>query len=184
MAESVEAPGKSPLGMLASDFRSKDQRVINSSAKGGASPETSTHKSHVHDGEASIREDPREPPEAAGEDEANLREFYNIPSSMDMEEASYLIRTILSFKYYQRKAFALNHERMRSFYAMPEAHRKLVQPEFTQKLEAIDKGIEKNTKIATSIARLGEMMYLDGATIPMDGPIVPVEKFVPFLYSN
>ena len=99
---------------------------------------------------------------------------------MDMEEASYLIRTILAFKYYRRKAFALNHERMRSFYAMPEAHRKLIQPEFTQKLEAIDDGIEKNAQIANRIATLGEIMYLDGARVPIDGPIVPQEKCFPF----
>jgi hypothetical protein len=121
-----------------------------------------------------LRERPADP------DEAKVRELYNIPPSMDMEEASYLIRTILSFKYYQRKAYALNHERMRSFYAMPELHRKLIQPEFTNKLEAVDAGIEKNAQLANTIAALGELMYLNGTKVPMDGPIKPQRKSFPF----
>lgn len=93
------------------------------------------------------------------------RQFYNIPPTMDTEEASYLLRTILSFKYYKRHAFAMNHIRMQNFYALPEFHRVLLQPSFTQKLEAIDAAIERNAIIAKRIARLGEEMYLGGLEV-------------------
>lgn len=103
-------------------------------------------------------------------------QFYHIPPSMDWEEASYLLRTILSFKYYQQHAFAMNHTRMQSFYALPESHRKLLQPGFTAKLEAIDMAIEKNALIAKRIARLGEEMYLGGVEVKTGGPLVPKHK--------
>ena len=95
---------------------------------------------------------------------------------MDSEEASYLLRTILSFKYYKRYAFAMNHARMQNFYALPEAHRTLLQPEFTEKLEVIDEAIEKNAIIAKRIARLGEEMYLGGMEVRTGGPISPRQK--------
>ena len=105
-----------------------------------------------------------------------VREKYNIPPMMDSEEASYLIRTILSFKYYKKHEFAMNHRRMKSFYALPETQRALLQPEFTKKLEAIDGAKEKNALIANTIAMLGEEMYLGGHEVPMGGPITPKEK--------
>lgn len=95
---------------------------------------------------------------------------------MDFDEALYLIRTILSLKYYQRYTFAMNHGRMQQFYALPEAHRNLLQPSFTEKLEAIDAAIEENALIARRIARLGEEMYLDGIEVRMGGPISPRQK--------
>ena len=107
------------------------------------------------------------------------RQFYNIPPTMDSEEASYLLRTILSFKYYKRYAFAMNHMRMQNFYSLPEAHRTLLQPEFTEKLQAIDRAIEKNALIAKRIARLGEEMYLDGMEVKTSGPISPRQKYAP-----
>jgi hypothetical protein len=106
-----------------------------------------------------------------------VREFYNIPVSMDPDEASYLVRTILSFKYYQRATFAMNHVRMQQFYALPEAHRNLLQPSFTEKLEAIDEAIEKNAVIARLIARVGEEMLLFGMEVRMGGPITPRQKY-------
>jgi hypothetical protein len=115
---------------------------------------------------------------------AQIREFYNIPPSMDSAEASYLIRTILSFKYYQRYPFAMNHVRMQQFYALPEAHRNLLQPTFTEKLEAIDYAIEKNAIIARHIARIGEEMYLDGMEVKMGGPITPREKLFLICHAN
>src|SRR5579862_3400163 len=42
-------------------------------------------------------------------EEIQIRQFYPIPPGMDMEEASYLLRTILSFKHYSQYAFAANH---------------------------------------------------------------------------
>ena len=111
-----------------------------------------------------------------------VRQFYNIPPVMDSEEASYLIRTILSFKYYKRYAFAMNHVRMQNFYSLPESHRTLLQPEFTEKLQAIDEAIEKNAIIANRIARLGEEMYLDGQEVRMGGPISPRQKYTPPFY--
>jgi hypothetical protein len=96
---------------------------------------------------------------------------------MDAEEASYLLRTILSFKHYQRHTFATNHVRMQNFYALPEAHRRLLQPEFTKKLQAIDAAIQANGLIAMEIAKLGEEMYLGGAQVQTSGPLVPKEKY-------
>jgi carnosine N-methyltransferase len=96
---------------------------------------------------------------------------------MDPDEASYLVRTILSFKYYQRATFAMNHVRMQQFYALPEAHRNLLQPSFTEKLEAIDEAIEKNAVIARLIARVGEEMLLFGMEVRMGGPITPRQKY-------
>jgi hypothetical protein len=96
---------------------------------------------------------------------------------MDLDEASYLLRTILSFKYYQRYAFAMNHVRMQNFYALPEAHRALLKPQFTDKLQAIDEAIEKNALIAKRIARLGEQMYLGGMEVRTGGPLIPKQKF-------
>jgi hypothetical protein len=106
-----------------------------------------------------------------------IRSFYNISPDMDFEEASYLIRTILSFKYYQRYAFAMNHVRMQNFYALPEAHRALLKPRFTEKLQAIDEAIEKNALIAKRIARLGEQMYLGGMEVKTGGPLSPKQKY-------
>ena len=111
----------------------------------------------------------------------SLRAFYHIPSGMDPEEGSYLIRTILSFKYYTRQTFTANHVRMQNFYALPEAHRRLLQPEFTKKLQAIDAAIERNGVVARNIARLGEKMYLDGAEVKVSGPVVPRERYVLYL---
>jgi len=111
----------------------------------------------------------------------SLRAFYHIPSGMDPEEASYLIRTILSFKYYTRQTFTANHVRMQNFYALPEAHRRLLQPEFTKKLQAIDAAIERNGVVARNIARLGEKMYLDGGEVKVSGPVVPRERYVLYL---
>ena len=65
---------------------------------------------------------------------------------------------------------------MQSFYALPEAQRVLLQPEFTKKLAAIDEAIEKYAIIAKNIALLGEEMYLGGKEVPMGGPITPKEK--------
>jgi hypothetical protein len=113
-------------------------------------------------------------------DYIEARQFYNIPPTMDWEEASYLLRTILSFKHYQQHTFAMNHARMRNFYALPESHRKLLQPVFTAKLEAIDVAIEKNAFIAKRIARIGEEMYLGGVEVRMGGPLVPMQKYVRF----
>jgi hypothetical protein len=109
---------------------------------------------------------------------SEMSKFYNIPPSMEWEEASYLLRTILSFKYYQRHTFAMNHTRMQGFYALPESHRKILQPEFTAKLEAIDTAIEKNALIAKHIARLGEEMYLGGTEVRTGGPLVPKQKYI------
>jgi hypothetical protein len=95
---------------------------------------------------------------------------------MDPEEASYLLRTILSFKHYTRHTLTTNHHRMQSFYALPQQHRALLQPAFTQKLQAIDEAIEANGVVARRIARFGEEMYLDGAEVPPRGPVVPREK--------
>ena len=97
---------------------------------------------------------------------------------MDFDEASYLLRTILSFKYYQRNTFLTNHARMESFYALPEKHRNLLQPEFSMKLALIDDAIEKNALLAKKIARLGEEMYLNGMEVKMGGPLAPLHKFV------
>jgi hypothetical protein len=108
---------------------------------------------------------------------AEIKQFYNVPPEMDFEEASYLLRTILSFKYYQRHAFAMNHVRMQNFYALPEAHRALLKPQFTNKLQAIDEAIEKNSLIAKRIARLGEQMYLGGMEVRTGGPLTPKQKF-------
>ena len=110
----------------------------------------------------------------------SLREFYHIPSGMDPEEASYLLRTILSFKHYTQQTFIANHVRMQNFYALPEAHRRLLQPEFTKKLQAIDAAIERNGVIARKIARLGEEMYLGGAEAKLSGPVVPKERYPSF----
>jgi len=110
----------------------------------------------------------------------SLREFYHIPSGMDPEEASYLLRTILSFKHYTQQIFIANHVRMQNFYALPEAHRRLLQPGFTQKLQAIDAAIERNGVIARKIARLGEEMYLGGAEAKLSGPVVPKERYLYF----
>ena len=95
---------------------------------------------------------------------------------MEIEEASYLLRTILAFKYYQRHTFATNHVRMRNFYSLPESHRQLLQPQFTQKLEGIDHAIMKNGIIAKRIARLGEEMYLGGKEAKTGGPLTPRQK--------
>jgi hypothetical protein len=105
------------------------------------------------------------------------RRFYNVPPSMDSEEVSYLLRTILSFKHYRRHAFAMNHVRMQNFYALPAAQRALLQPQFTEKLQAIDEAIEKNALIAKRIARLGEEMYLGGSEVPPRGPLTPRQKY-------
>jgi hypothetical protein len=107
-----------------------------------------------------------------------IRQFYDIPPSMDIEEASYLLRTILSFKYYQRHTFASNHMRMQNFYSLPEPHRQLLQPQFTQKLEAIDHAIVKNGIIAKRIAKLGEEMYLGGKEVRTGGPLTPRQKYI------
>lgn len=112
-----------------------------------------------------------------------IRSFYNISPDMDFEEASYLIRTILSFKYYQRYAFAMNHVRMQNFYALPEAHRALLKPRFTEKLQAIDEAIEKNALIAKRIARLGEQMYLGGMEVRTGGPLSPKQKYSEIKWS-
>ena len=105
-----------------------------------------------------------------------LQRMYNIPPGMDADEASYLIRTILSFKHYKTHTFSLNHRRMQNFYALPSSQRELLQPEFTRKLEAIDLAVEKNSLVARRIARLGEEMYLNGKEVPMVGPVRPKEK--------
>jgi hypothetical protein len=107
------------------------------------------------------------------------RQFYNIPPSMDEQEASYLLRTILSFKHYSRHTFQQNHKRMQNFYTLSETHRHLLQPAFTQKLERIDVAIERNSVIAKRIARLGEEMYLGGMECPINGPIIPRQKYRP-----
>lgn len=71
----------------------------------------------------------------------------------------------------------MNHVRMQQFYALPEAHRNLLQPGFTEKLEAIDEAIEKNAVIARLIARVGEEMLLFGMEVRMGGPITPRQKY-------
>jgi hypothetical protein len=95
---------------------------------------------------------------------------------MDPDEASYLLRTILSFKHYCRHTFTTNHHRMQNFYSLPQQHRALLQPRLTQKLQAIDEAIVANGVIAKRIARFGEEMYLGGAEVPAQGPLVPKEK--------
>ena len=143
----------------------------------GSSLESSNHNlSHDYlqgDAHSSM---PGHPPASQDLDSPMARRFYNIPSSMDSEEASYLIRTILSFKYYQRQSFEMNHIRMQNFYALPESQRALLQPQFTAKLEAIDSAIEKNALLAKQIATLGEEMYLEGREVKMDGPLRPRHK--------
>jgi len=96
---------------------------------------------------------------------------------MDIEEASYLLRTILSFKYYKHYTFAANHSRMQNFYALPASQRARLQPAFTNKLEGIDAAIESNAVIARHIASLGEHMYLDGIPVRMGGPLLPMQKY-------
>lgn len=120
--------------------------------------------------------DPRE--QDSDPESLKIRQFYDIPPSMDIEEASYLLRTILSFKYYQRHTFATNHVRMKNFYSLPESQRNLLQPQFTQKLETIDHAIVKNGILAKSIAKLGEEMYLGGNEVRTGGPLTPRQKYV------
>jgi hypothetical protein len=112
---------------------------------------------------------------------AEIRQFYPLDPSMDIDEASYLIRTILSFKYYQRNTLSMNHVRMQSFYALPEKHRQLLQPQFTDKLVGIDEAIEKNAVLARLIATVGEEMYTGGMEVKMGGPLSPKKKYV--MYS-
>lgn len=131
---------------------------------------------HSHEHPSSIRSAISVPGLQSNNLESEIREFYPIPPGMDVEEASYLLRTILSFKYYKQYAFAANHVRMQNFYALPESQRAILQPEFTNKLEAIDAAIEKNALIARRIARLGEEMYLDGMEVKMGGPLAPRQK--------
>ena len=114
-------------------------------------------------------------------EEIQIRQIYPISPGMDMEEASYLLRTILSFKHYSQYAFAANHVRMQNFYALPARHRVMLQPNFIDKLEAIDSAIEKNALIAKRIARLGEQMYLEGMEVKMGGPIAPKQKYISFI---
>ena len=132
---------------------------------------------HSHDHSPSNNTVPFHPNPLQDLQTTQVRQFYNIPPNMDSAEASYLLRTILSFKYYQRYTFAMNHVRMQQFYALPEAHRNLLQPAFTNKLQAIDEAIEKNAVIARRIARLGEEMYLGGKEVPLGGPITPRQKY-------
>jgi hypothetical protein len=134
---------------------------------------------HPHDDNRSVTAKPTHMDPGIDLSSPEVRQFYNIPPMMDSEEASYLLRTILSFKYYKRYASAMNHVRMQNFYALPESHRTLLQPEFTEKLQAIDEAIEKNAIIAKQIARLGEEMYLDGMEVRMGGPISPRQKYIP-----
>ena len=137
---------------------------------------------HTHESNRSMKAEPTHMHAGTDLNSPEVRQFYNIPPVMDSEEASYLIRTILSFKYYKRYAFAMNHVRMQNFYSLPESHRTLLQPEFTEKLQAIDEAIEKNAIIANRIARLGEEMYLDGQEIRMGGPISPRQKYTHPVY--
>ena len=125
----------------------------------------------------SFSTNPARPIQEMDLNDQEIRQFYNVPASMDPEEASYLLRTILSFKYYQRHTFAANHVRMQNFYALSTKHRSLLEPQFTEKLEAIDTAIEKNAIIARRIARLGEEMYLGGMEVPTKGPLVPKQKY-------
>ena len=139
--------------------------------------------SHSHHGTHSHSHDGSDRTHALFDDDSDpeslkIRQIYDIPPSMDIEEASYLLRTILSFKYYQRHTFATNHVRMRNFYSLPESHRQLLQPQFTEKLEAIDHAIVKNGIIAKRIARLGEEMYLGGKDVKTGGPLNPRQKCV------
>jgi hypothetical protein len=147
-------------------------------------PQTRDHSGnhHEHDhppqeGQRSLTSKPAHSNSGTDLNSLEARQFYNLPPSMDSEEASYLLRTILSFKYYKRYAFAMNHARMQNFYALPESHRKLLQPSFTEKLEAIDAAIEKNAIIANQIARLGEEMYLSGMEVKTGGPITPRQQY-------
>lgn len=154
-------------------------------------PETHDHSGnhHGHDhppqeGQHSLTSKPTHSNSGADLNSLEVRQFYNLPPSMDLEEASYLLRTILSFKYYKRYAFVMNHARMQNFYALPESHRILLQPSFTDKLEAIDTAIEKNAIIANRIAKLGEEMYLGGIVVKTGGPITPRQQYGTFNCYN
>ena len=80
---------------------------------------------HPHNDNRSVTAKPTHMDSGTDLSSPEVREFYNIPPTMDSEEASYLLRTILSFKCYKRNAFAMNHVRMQNFYALPESHRTL-----------------------------------------------------------
>jgi hypothetical protein len=67
---------------------------------------------------------------------------------------------------------------MQSFYALPEKHRKILQPQFTEKLALIDQAIETNAVLAKRIAKIGEEMYLGGMEVKMGGPLAPLQKYV------
>src|SRR5579859_4203272 len=138
------------------------------------------NRDHAHDSHSHSYPHPptRQPPPSDPGilTSSQLEEYYSIPPVMDPDEASYLIRTILAFKYYKRQTFAMNHHRMQQFYALSERHRSLIQPKFTEKLQGIDEAIEANAIIASRIARLGEEMYLGGLQVRMGGPVVPRQK--------
>jgi len=110
-------------------------------------------------------------------EEEQIRQFYPIPPEMDLEEASYLLRTILSFKHYRSHSFHTNHFRMQNFYSLPNTQRALLDS-FAQKLEGIDTAVEVNTRLARRIARLGEEMYLGGQEVIMGGPLAPRQRCV------
>jgi hypothetical protein len=154
--------------LLASDTHSHDHSHLHSHS------DTSSH-SHSHDDTRSITTtmSPGYNPSAN-----EIRQFYHIDPAMDLDESSYLLKTILSFKYYQRNTTLMNHARMQSFYALPSRHRDLLQPGFTEKLEGIDMAIEKNAELARMVARVGEEMYLGGKEVKMGGPLAPLQKYL------
>ena len=135
---------------------------------------------HSHDGMGIGQ---RRPLSEMSAKEVGIRQFYPISPNMDIEEASYLLRTILSFKYYKQYAFAANHARMQNFYALPARQRAMLQPDFINKLEGLDAAIEKNAQLAKRIARIGEEMYLDGMEVKMGGPLAPKQKYAHRFYS-
>jgi len=175
---SLTALGPEP----ASKPKLEEDSTLPHSHDGDNSHSHSHDHSHDHAHEHSHHEDHRgyRPTELdSNPDSMKIRQFYDIPPSMDIEEASYLIRTILSFKYYQRHTFASNHVRMQNFYSLPESHRRLLQPQFTEKLEAIDHAIVKNGILSKRIAKLGEEMYLGGKEVRTGGPLTPRQKYLP-----
>jgi carnosine N-methyltransferase len=94
---------------------------------------------------------------------------------MDLDESSYLLRTILSFKHYRPNTFTQNHLRVQNYYSLPASQRTLL-PNFLQRLEGIDQAVEVNALLAKRIARLGEEMYLGGQEVRMGGPLVPRQR--------